>query len=126
MFDDILRSDPNADLGLWPSSFRKGQFVSAVEYVRASRLRTMLVQETEEALRGVDFIVGADDLTLTNLSGHPSLIVALGSEETTDGAPRPATIKLTAAMYRESTLLSIGQALQTAFPRKPDRPPSVV
>ncbi len=26
VFDDILRSDPNADLGLWPDSFRKGQF----------------------------------------------------------------------------------------------------
>lgn len=126
MFDDILRSDPNADLGLWPASFRKGQYVSAVQYIRASRLRTMLVQETEEALRGVDFLLGADDLTLTNLSGHPSLIVALGSEEPPGRAIRPATVKLTAAMYHESTLLSLGQALQTAFPRKPDRPASVV
>ena len=124
MFDDILRSDKDADLGLWPESFRKGQFVSAVHYLRASRLRTMLVAETEQALRSVDVLLGADDLTLTNLSGHPSLIVALGSETFSDGqAARPATVKLTAALFCEATLLSVGQAAQTAFPPLPDRPP---
>ena len=123
MFDDILRSEPNADLGLWPESFRQGQFVSAVHYLRASRLRSMLIAETEQALRSVDVLLGADDLTLTNLSGHPSLVVALGSDEVKDQAARPATIKLTAALFREAELLSIGQALQAALPPTPDRPP---
>lgn len=122
VFDDILRSDPDADLGLWPESFRKGQFISAVQYLRVSRLRSMLVQETEQVLREVDVLLGADDLTLTNLSGHPSLVVALGSHEVKDQASRPATIKLTAAMFNEAILLSIGQALQAAIPPAPDRP----
>ncbi|MGN6133538.1 MAG: amidase family protein [Aureliella sp.] len=123
MFDDLLRSDPAADMGLWPASFRKGQFISAVHYLRASRLRTMLVAETEQALRSVDVVLAADDLTLTNLSGHPSLVVAMGSEQIDDADCRPATLKLTAALFRESTLLTVGQALQAAFPPMPDRPP---
>ncbi|MGN6547121.1 MAG: amidase [Aureliella sp.] len=122
MFDDLLRENPDADLGLWPASFRKGQFISAVQYVRASRLRSMLVEETEAALRKVDVLLGADDLTLTNLSGHSSLVVAFDTDRSNAAAPRPATVKLTTAMYREATLLSVGQAIQEALPPKPDRP----
>ena len=116
VFDDILRSDPDADLGLWPDSFRKSQYVPAIQYLRACRLRSQLVTETEVALRQVDVLLGADDLVLTNLSGHPSLVVALGSREVKDQQPRPGTVKLTAAMYRESTLLSVASQLQTAIP----------
>ena len=116
VFDDILRSDPEADLGLWPDSFRKSQYVPAIQYLRACRLRTQLVTETEVALRQVDVLLGADDLVLTNLSGHPSLVVALGSREVKDQQPRPGTVKLTAAMYRESTLLSVASQLQSAIP----------
>ncbi len=116
VFDDILRSDPEADLGLWPDSFRKSQYVPAIQYLRACRLRTQLVTETEVALRKVDVLLAADDLVLTNLSGHPSLVVALGSSEAKDGRSRPGTVKLTAAMYREATLLNVASALQQAIP----------
>lgn len=94
VFDDILRSDPQADLGLWPDSFRKSQYIPAVQYLRACRIRTQLITETEAALRQVDVLLGADDLVLTNLSGHPSLVVALGSRDVKDKAPRPGTVKL--------------------------------
>ncbi len=116
VFDDILRSDPDADLGLWPDSFRKSQYVPAVQYLRACRLRSQLITETEIALRQVDVLLGADDLVLTNLSGHPSLVVALGSREVKDHGPRPGTVKLTAAMYREATLLNVASQLQKALP----------
>lgn len=116
VFDDILRSDPEADLGLWPDSFRKSQYVPAIQYLRACRLRTQLVTETETALRQVDVLLGADDLVLTNLSGHPSLVVALGSREVKDQQPRPGTVKLTAAMYREAILLNVASRLQQAIP----------
>ena len=59
VFDDILRSDPEADLGLWPDSFRKSQYVPAIQYLRACRLRTQLITETEAALRQVDVLLGA-------------------------------------------------------------------
>ncbi len=120
MFDDILRAEPNADLGLWPESFQKGQFISAVHYLRASRLRTMLIEETETVMKQVDVLIGADDLTLTNLTGHPSLIVAMGADNSV--SPRPGTVKLTGSMFRESTLLEVGRALQDNFPATPDRP----
>lgn len=116
VFDDILRRDPEADLGLWPESFRKSQYVPAIQYLRACRLRTQLIGETEAALRQVDIVLGADDLVLTNLSGHPSLVVALGTREVKDQLPRPGTVKLTAAMYREATLLDVASQLQRAIP----------
>jgi len=122
MFDDLLRDQPDADMGLWPESFRKGQYVSAVQYLRACRLRSLLVRETEQVLRTVDVLLGADDLSLTNLSGHPSLVVSLGTDEPPDQAARPAVIKLTGAMFQEATLLAVGQAVQSAIPPTPDRP----
>ena len=118
VFDDILRSKPEADLGLWPASFRKSQYVPAIQYLRACRLRTQLITETETALRQVDVLLGADDLVLTNLSGHPSLVLALGSREVKDQPSRPATVKLTGAMYREATLLNVASQLQQAIPPK--------
>lgn len=123
MFDEILRSDPKADLGLWPESFRRGQFISAVHYLQANRLRSELIAETEACYREVDVILGGDDLTLTNLSGHPSLVLTSGTEESRDGAARPAMVKLTAAMFRESELLAIGSMIQKEIPPLPARPP---
>ncbi len=122
VFDEILRREPDADLGLWPESFRKGQFTTAVQYLQASRLRSMLIQETETVLREVDVLFAADDLVLTNLTGHPSLVVALGTQQDKDQDARPATVKLTSAMYAESTLLHVGSALQRALPPTPSRP----
>lgn len=116
VFDDILREQPQADLGLWPDSFRKSQYVPAIQYLRACRLRSQLVTETEVALRQVDVVLGADDLVLTNLSGHPSLVVALGTREVKDQQSRPGIVKLTAAMYREATLLNVASQLQQAIP----------
>jgi Asp-tRNA(Asn)/Glu-tRNA(Gln) amidotransferase A subunit family amidase len=122
MFDDLLRDQPDAEIGAWPSTFRRGQFISAVHYLRANRVRSMLIAETEAALREVDVVLGGDDLALTNLTGHPSLVVALGSERGQSQTPRPATVKLTAAMFRESPLLAVGAALQAGLPPVPARP----
>ncbi len=123
VFDDAFRHDPHADYGLWPSTFRESQFITAIQYLRANRLRTRLIVETEEKLSQVDVLLGGNDLLLTNLTGHPSLVIACGSDELADGTKVPGIVKLSAAAYREELLLKVGQALQQANPPTPSRPP---
>ncbi len=122
VFDDDFRQAPKADYGRWPSTFRQAQFTPAIQYVRANRLRGQLITETERKLAEVDVVLGGDDLLLTNLTGHPSIIVACGSDTTENGAALPGVVKLTAAAYREETLLHIGSAIQRALPPQPLQP----
>ena len=80
-FDDITRAGVRDGIGRWGNTFRTGQFVPAVEYLRACRIRTLVMREMEETMSGIDAYVGGDDLTLTNFTGHPTAVVP-------DGAPR--------------------------------------
>lgn len=146
VFDDDFRADQKADYGNWPSTFRQSQFVPAIQYLRANRIRSELIVETERKLSSVDVVLGGDDLLLTNLTGHPSMIVACGADqievrsqledqsesdqETTDEADRPkrmeiavpGVVKLTASAYREANLLHVGAILQRALPPRPSQP----
>lgn len=120
-FEYSFRQDRAADYGLWPRTFRNSQFVSAIHYLQANRLRGQLITETEQKLLKVDALIGANDLSLTNLTGHPSIVFSCGSDEQ-DGHALPGMVKLTAAAYREDRLLSIAQMLQEALPPRPNRP----
>ena len=122
VFDDAFREDQSADYGLWPRTFRETQFTPAVQYLRANRMRSQMVAEAEEKFAQVDVVIGANDLLLTNLTGHPSIVVACGADKSRD-IELPGVVKLTAAAYQESKLLHVGHALQTAMPPKPARPP---
>ncbi len=122
VFDDAFRADQDADYGMWTRSFTESQFVPAIQYLRAHRLRGQLIVETEQKLAQVDVVLGGDDLLLTNLTGHPSVVVACGGE-TSRGIELPGVVKLTAGAYRESSLLHCGAALQAALPPTPARPP---
>ncbi len=122
VFDDAFRADQKADYGKWPSTFRQSQFVPAIQYLRANRMRSQLVAEAESKFSEVDVVLGGNDLLLTNLSGHPSIVVACGADEA-DGIKLPGVVKLTAAAYQEEKLLHVGNALQHALPISPAKPP---
>ncbi len=122
VFDDAFRKDPKANYGSWPSTFRESQFVPAIQYLRAMRMRSQLVRETQEKLSKVDVVLGGNDLLLTNLTGHPSIVVACGADDS-DGTPVPGVVKLTAAAYREERLLHVAKLIQTAMPPTPSQPP---
>ncbi len=121
VFETPFRADKSANYGLWSSTFRNAQFVTAIHFLQANRLRGQLITETQRKLSEVDFVLGGNDLTLTNLTGHPSLIVQCGSE-TVREKQVPGVIKLTASAYREDVLLHIGKAIQTALPPNPHSP----
>ena len=42
VFDELTRKHVTEGLNTWPDTFRQGQFVPAVEYLRAARVRTKL------------------------------------------------------------------------------------
>lgn len=122
VFDDTFREHPHADYGNWPNTFRESQFIPAIQYLRANRLRSQLIVETEKKLAEVDVVLGGNDLLLTNLTGHPSLVVACGTDVSEDGTKQPAVLKLTAAAYHEEHLLHVAAAIQAALPPQPTQP----
>src|SRR5207253_2973300 len=82
-FDDLTRSKGVDQLrgqepGDWPNSFRTSRFIPAVEYIRAQRARALLMQEMEKFMEDWDVIVSPPFgglLLITNLTGHPQVVV---------------------------------------------------
>ena len=112
-FDDITRQGITEGLNTWPRTFRLGQFIPAVEYLRANRIRTLLMQEMEEALRPVDLYVGGNDLLIANLTGHPTLVLPNGFGKR-NGVEVPRALTFTGRLYGETELLAVGHAYQQA------------
>lgn len=108
--DDLLvRQGKNA----WPNAFRGARFVPAVEYLQANRHRTLLIQEMEKTLKGIDVYVSPSfgrNLTMTNLTGHPCVVLPNGFR--TEG--RPMSITFMGKLFGEAKLLQVAKAYQDA------------
>ncbi|MCA9122780.1 MAG: amidase [Planctomycetaceae bacterium] len=113
VFDELNRNNVTEGLNTWPNSFRQGAFLSAVDYLRANRLRTMLMKEMETLMSGIDCYVGGDDLAITNLTGHPTVVSPNGFEQG-DGVRTPNAITFTGRLFGESSLLAVADAYQQA------------
>ncbi len=113
VFDELTRKGITESLEAWLPSFRSGQFVPAVEYLRANRVRSLVMQEMAEVMSTVDLYVEGDDLTLTNLTGHPSIVLPAGFHKDGSGE-RPYAITFTGQLYGETELLAVGHAFQQA------------
>ncbi len=118
-FDDLTRSGRDdllkrQDRGAWPNSFRQARFIPAVEYIQANRTRTLLLEEMAEVMSQVDVYVtpsyGGNNLTLTNLTGHPCVVLPNGFRE--DGTP--TSISFIGSLYGESEALAVARAYQEA------------
>jgi Asp-tRNA(Asn)/Glu-tRNA(Gln) amidotransferase A subunit family amidase len=125
-FDDITRQGVSEGLGAWPETFREKRFVSAVDYLRANRVRTLLMRAMEEVMRTVDLYVGGggQELLITNLTGHPTVVLPFGTRKTQDGAEAPTAITFTGRLYGETELLAVAQAFQQATGQNLKRPTS--
>ena len=121
-FDDLTRKGVTEGLNGWPSTFRQGQFIPAVEYLRANRVRTLLLRAMEEVMGQVDAYVGGDDLLITNLTGHPTVVLPNGFDQR-GGAEMPRAITFTGRLYGEAELLALGHAYQQATGFHLKRPP---
>ena len=111
VFDPLTRNSVTEGIGRWANTFRQGQFIPAVEYLRANRIRTLLMQEMEAMLAGVDAYVGGNDLSITNLTGHPTVVLPNGFKKR-GGAEVPTSITFTGKLFGETDLLTIANAYQ--------------
>ncbi len=121
-FDDLTRRGVTEGLNTWPRTFRQGEFVPAVEYLRANRIRTRLMQAMDEVMASVDAYVGGNDLLITNLTGHPSVVMPNGFQ-TDGGVERPTAITFTGRLYGETELLALAHAYQQVTGFHLRRPP---
>jgi Asp-tRNA(Asn)/Glu-tRNA(Gln) amidotransferase A subunit family amidase len=121
-FDDITLAGVREGLGRWAMPFRTGRFIPAVDYLRANRVRTLLMQEMAEVMSQVDAYVEADDLVLTNFTGHPTIVVPFGDRDAKNNK-QPGTIAFTGRLFGETDLLSLAHAFQQATGAHLRRPP---
>ncbi len=122
VFDDLTRKGITEGLNSWPHTFRLGQFVPAVEYLRANRIRSLVIREMEEVMSKVDLYVGGNDLLLTNLTGHPTVVMPNGFRKVGD-VELPTSITFTGRLYGETDLLAVANAYQLATGHHLRRPP---
>ena len=63
----------------WPNTFRAAQFIPAVDYVNANRVRVRAMQQMWELFSKYDVVVTPrEDTSTTNIVGTPSIIVPTG------------------------------------------------
>jgi Asp-tRNA(Asn)/Glu-tRNA(Gln) amidotransferase A subunit family amidase len=114
-FDDLTRSPEIKDptLNTWPNSFRAHRFVPAVEYIRAQRVRTLVIREMEKLMSEYDVLLSpapnSASLPLTNLTGHPAVALRAGFVSNA-----PVEIMVTGRLYDEATTLRVALAYERA------------
>jgi Asp-tRNA(Asn)/Glu-tRNA(Gln) amidotransferase A subunit family amidase len=93
---------------------RVARLLPAVEYVQIQRLRMLMMQGLEKALRGIDVYIaphrGNPNLSATSLSGHPAISVPNGFDE--DG--KPTGILFVGKLYGEAEMMIAARVYQDA------------
>lgn len=120
-FDDITLQGVKDGIGMWPTTFREGRLISAVDYIRANRLRTLLMQEMAKVMDQVDLYLGGNDLLITNLTGHPTICLPAGHQKSGE-LMRPFSVTFTGQLYGETELLAVAKAYQDATGHHLKRP----
>jgi Asp-tRNA(Asn)/Glu-tRNA(Gln) amidotransferase A subunit family amidase len=118
-FDEMTRSGKDDLLvrqgqGAWPNTFRQARLIPAVEYIQANRLRTLLMQKMAEQMKDIDVFVtpsdGGNSLLITNLTGHPTVVVPNGF----DDKGNPTSISFIGNLFEEAKALRMAKAYQDA------------
>jgi len=125
-FDELTRSRRMELLGqqsFWPRILRVGRMIPAVEYIQADRHRLLLMKEMNQLLSQVDLIVVPPsepgtpisnplgrNTPLTNLTGHPCVVVPNGFTE--DGTP--STMTFVGKLHAEAEILAVAKRYQDA------------
>src|SRR5262249_51890797 len=137
-FDELTRSGRDKRLTEqgpddWPNTFRAARCIPAVEYIQANGARTLATGAEDKAFEDFDVIVAptnSQQLVVTNLTGHPALILPNGFRG--DDAPpakkndkgeieggyggpgTPVSLTFIGRLYGEAELLSFAGAYQDA------------
>jgi Asp-tRNA(Asn)/Glu-tRNA(Gln) amidotransferase A subunit family amidase len=122
VFDDMLRARQTEGWNSWPGTFRAAQFVSALDYLRLLRRRRQLQFRMEEVMESVDFLVNCNDLLITNLTGHPSVVMPQSYREA-NGRKTPVSALLTGRLNDDDRLLALALAYQNELTAHHAHPP---
>ncbi len=108
--DTLVRQVKDA----WPNVFRKARMIPAVEYIQANRLRTLTMQAMHKIMADIDVYLApsweGDNLLLTNLTGHPAVVLPNGFKEDAT----PTSITFNGRLYGEAQTLALAKAYQDA------------
>jgi len=127
-FDELTRSNKDDLLvrqikNAWPNSFRASRFIPAVEYINANRVRFLLIQEMEKLIKDIDLYIApsweGDNLLLTNLTGHPCVVLPNGFTE--NGTP--TSISFIGRLFDEGKIIAFTKAYQDATDFHKKHPP---
>jgi Asp-tRNA(Asn)/Glu-tRNA(Gln) amidotransferase A subunit family amidase len=137
-FDELTRTGRDKLLtdqgtGDWPNTFRIARLIPAVEYIQANRARMLAMEAVAKALDGFDVIVAptnSQQLVVTNLTGHPALILPNGFRGDDAPPPRkndkgeiegdyggpgtPVSLTFLGQLYGEGRLLAFARGYQQA------------
>lgn len=140
---ELVQQGANA----WPNTFKAAQFIPAVDYLNANRARAVLMRAWWELFKTVDVIVtptgGNAQLSQTNLTGNPSVIVPNGFREAPplggggggaaarpdSGAPTvprpqtPVSLTFLGPLFQEELPLAVAHAYQQATDFHLRKPP---
>lgn len=129
-FDELTRSNrdelivPEPERSSWPATFRAARFVPAVEYINANRVRTLVMQEMDRALRDVDVVITPNTvLVLTNLTGHPQISLPAGMTQR-DDVDVPVSAQFIGRLYGEEDMMLVAKAWQDATRHHLRTPPA--
>jgi Asp-tRNA(Asn)/Glu-tRNA(Gln) amidotransferase A subunit family amidase len=116
----------------WPNDFRVARFYPAVEYIQANRARSIAIRELSKLFEQVDVIVTptpGDQLTATNLTGHPAVIlpngirgndapappsIDTGDDDSIGGPGTPVSLTFLGGHYQDAKLCAFARANQQA------------
>jgi Asp-tRNA(Asn)/Glu-tRNA(Gln) amidotransferase A subunit family amidase len=137
-FDELTRTGRDKLLtdqgpGDWPNTFRTARLIPAVEYIQANRARLLAMEAVAKILDGFDVIVApthSQQLVVTNLTGHPALILPNGFrgddappartnekgeiEGDYGGPGTPVSLTFIGQLFGEGRLLAFARAYQRA------------
>jgi len=118
-FDEVTRSGKDSQMvrqveDAWPNVLRQGQLISAVDYLRAQRVRRELAQAVDRILAPYDAVVHPSGdqrwLVATNLTGHPTICAP--TLRNAKGNWRG--ISFTGRAFGEARLLAVAELWQRA------------
>jgi Asp-tRNA(Asn)/Glu-tRNA(Gln) amidotransferase A subunit family amidase len=118
-FDELVLSG-QADLlarqgkGDRPNNLRHSRLIPAVEYIQANRARTILLGKMAEVMQNVDVFVAPSlsdaVLMLTNLTGHPCVVVPNGFTD----KGTPTTICFVGGLFKDAQTALLAHRYQQA------------
>jgi Asp-tRNA(Asn)/Glu-tRNA(Gln) amidotransferase A subunit family amidase len=129
MFDELVRTGAINDLAdKGPNGranqLRAARFIPAVDYIRAQRVRTLLLQQMNALFEKVDVFLApssSDAVTTCNLTGHPAMTVPAGL---VDGLP--VGLMVTGPLFREDRVIQVAAAFEAATEWHTKHPPAFV